>query len=234
MFILININRMKKIKKIFPIAVAALTLTAVTSGCDPDAPIDRPTFDFASDHTWSFTGELVDGGGTVTQIWSDAVVVFWDHEKTTFDGGYYGEDLKADWIDNPPYGTLFSWKMVADGAENLCPGDWQVPHVVDFIFLDLALCGAVDPYSIREEADEVAKYMDLWGGTLGGAFVRENRGREGQGLHGGYWTLAENDAESAHLFAFEINDVTHSVYPAPVAYNLKSVGFQLRCVKYLY
>ena len=218
-------------RKFILLAVAAVTLMA--SDCNHDAPDQTDTLNayFLTDNVWTITGDLIDGGGTATQTWSDAVVIAEALGKTTFNGGDWDGPFYADWFDNPGYGTLFSFEAVKEYQDQLCPGDWCVPSVVDFQFLDRALGGTGTGRQYSQTL--VENYLNQWGGTYGGLCYDGEFRLLIEGKSGVYWSSTEFNPKAAHGLFFVMSDSEETVYAHdPTEEFMKYVGSQLRCVKW--
>jgi hypothetical protein len=131
--------------------------------------------------------------------------------KTNFDGGS-SPTFKADYRDHiygtNTYGSWFSWCMVVQYGNVLCPSPWKVPSKDDFV-------------TYAGSDTDIKSGVDGW--QLGGYAADGSTGDLNS--HGYYWssTLIDvNQAYAAHVYGgwFEPQD-----------YRNRYGGFQLRCVK---
>jgi len=176
---------------------------------------------FASNHEWKIIND------TITQIWSDAITAT-RCQKTSFNGGDWS-NLNADCRSNPDYpGDFFSWCAIMRFAEQLCPAPWRIPTVDDFINLDIALGGT--GRSRTDDTIILAKYINLWGGFLGG-YCNSVGDVEAQSLAARYWSQTSRDNSVFHLI-FTSSDFTPSARIIPnLLLMFKMNGQSLRCVR---
>ena len=175
---------------------------------------------FATTQTWKISG------GSITQVWSDAVEII--GAKDDYNGGNSTDGYRIDFGANKsPYkGSLFSWRAVAETA-NLCPPPWRVPTQQDFINLDKALGGTGENRKNSELVTFIIpKHLGDWGGAFGGCF--SNGTLYQQGVVGYYWSQSESSSDSNRGF-YLFFSTNGDVYPQ-MSY-FKSSGFTLRCVR---
>ncbi len=167
---------------------------------------------FATSETWTVG----------TQIWSDAVQTTICSGKTDFDGGTTGSYLAAC-RSNPDYkGDLFSWEMINQYKDYLCPNGWRVPTKDDFVALDIALGGTGE--NSQSDATLLDRYLTTWGGSYGG---RANSGALfDQGSNAYYWSQTESTAVNSYHSCLLSSG---TIYPQN--YNNKNLGYALRCVR---
>ncbi|MCL2683179.1 MAG: hypothetical protein FWE63_06850, partial [Bacteroidales bacterium] len=98
------------------------------AGCNGNIPGwggSLGTVSFATDSIWVIG----------TQVWSDAVQATNCSSRTSYNGGSAG-NFNADCRSKPDYkGDFFSWCAVVRFQNELCPGNWRVPTMQDFIDL---------------------------------------------------------------------------------------------------
>jgi hypothetical protein len=128
--------------------------------------------------------------------------------RTTFDGGS-SEPFKADYRDHShntnTYGSWFSWCMVAQYADVLCPSPWHVPTRYEFVTY------------------EMAETTTLKGGVHGwllGGFVAAKVGEEGY-----YWSSTPNTS----FYGYHVHVYDNSFYRD--SFSVRRQGMSLRCVK---
>ncbi|MDR2906593.1 MAG: hypothetical protein LBU91_01210 [Bacteroidales bacterium] len=192
-------------------------LPPAPTGCNTDTPgwgNELGTVSFATDETWTVGN----------QVWSDAVQTTNCSNRTTYNGRAEG-DFNADCRSNPSYkGDLFSWCAVSRYEDILCPDEWRVPTVNDFIDLDKAFGGS-GGYSQMGPAHR-DKYLNNLGSVYGGFCDISGRLME-QGLSTGYWSSSEQSSDVAyHLNLWK---EFGTVYPQ--GYDPKDIGLTLRCVR---
>lgn len=177
---------------------------------------------FASDQTW-------DLGGVV---WSDAVEITGGETKLTYDGGNHNTGgYKSDFRHNPDSnykGDFFSWCAVVRHQEVLCPDEWRVPTVDDFVALDKALGGNG---TNQTGTQIVPKYLSDWGGQLAG-WVPYDSPTKGNPIYspevnGMYWTANEYNEYEGNLLLLGAPGGSNQ----PLNHTGKGVGSILRCVK---
>ncbi len=159
-----------------------------------------------------------------SQTWSDAVQTVVCSGKTSFDGGS-SVNYKADCRSNPGQkGDLFSWEMVRQYKDYLCPAPWRVPTKEDFKNLDIALGGTGELQANSTLRD---KYLATWGGTYGGACAH-NGALTHQGTKAAYWSSSEYGSD----FGYYLNFLsTGSIVHPQNSDNSKDLGNSLRCVR---
>jgi hypothetical protein len=175
--------------------------------------------------TFDLTGK-VDFVGAETQTNSGLIFsapVRITETKTVFDGG--GSDgstnlFKADYRnhqstsgtdDTGTFGSWFSWCMVKQYEDILCPGAWRVPTVNDFV-----------NYSNAELADNTKPGMHGW--LLGGSVTRNEISHRGS--LGFYWS-SNDTGNSDNGYAA----VIRSSYFSTSSVEFRYRGLTLRCVK---
>jgi uncharacterized protein (TIGR02145 family) len=155
-----------------------------------------------------------------SQTWSAPVVATYC-DKTSYQGSE-ANGYKADCRKNPdkPSGHYFSWCLVSQYSEQLCPSPWRAPTRDDFCLLDKL----VRDVSVCSNSNLDALFVELWGGTYGGYY---NSG--GHIIYLGttafYWSPLAFDDKAGVAFAY----ASGSVYPQ--YYQEKHYGIQVRCVK---
>ncbi|MDR2085690.1 MAG: hypothetical protein LBP72_00785 [Dysgonamonadaceae bacterium] len=139
--------------------------------------------------------------------------------KTTFDGGS-NPNFKADYRDHlnlsgvndtDSLGSWFSWCMVAQYADVLCPGQWQVPTKQNF----------QDYAGVDYSTTAIHEGIDDW---LLGGLATSSDGR-GQGIFGYYWSYSRSGMDMAYRARVSSGDF----YPAD--FVGRNEGYSLRCVK---
>jgi len=136
--------------------ITAGTITAITDATKCPGYVQYPysncaastvtlgTVGFASTKTWP----IKDANGIVVQTWSAPVTATACRKITysgTATGSSYNADCRSNNGNNPAphstYGDLFSWCMIAQYGEMLCPQSdgWRVPTAEDFCYLDVTL-----------------------------------------------------------------------------------------------
>lgn len=179
---------------------------------------------FATDSTW-VVGD---------QEWSDAVQTTVCSGKTDFKGV---NKTSSEWIyladcrSNPGQkGDLFSWQMVNDYRDFLCPDGWRVPTSDDFVNLDKGLGGTGGAREGNPEINEFihTNYLnpERWGGELSG-YVDVERGLQYPGEEVYYWSQTEQSNDLAHY----LNLFDKGIVLGTWAYTTKSNGHTLRCVR---
>jgi uncharacterized protein (TIGR02145 family) len=222
-----NKKTMRKI--LFTTAIIGLLFT----GCKKeDKPNEEPGWDtslgratFATDSIWAISGN------GITQIWSDAVQTVNCSNKTSFNGGdFLTSNYNIDCRSNPNYkGDLFSWRAVSELKDELCPKDWRVPTLQDFIDLDIAL-GGTGSAGIDNSGQNNPilrdKYLNVWGGAYGGTAANGISSIQQQGLQACYWSQSDHIQGTGHNLRF---NASGDVNPQNRAN--KAAGFTLRCVR---
>jgi hypothetical protein len=133
--------------------------------------------------------------------------------KTAFDGGS-DPNFKADYrdhsADTDTYGSWFSWCMVMQYEDVLCPGTWRVPTRDEFVAYRNA------------EGSTVKSGMHGW---LMGGYTDPNSTLWGVGETGTYWSSTGINAVRCY-FAHIYED-----FFEPQDYTDRGNGFSLRCVR---
>lgn len=179
---------------------------------------------FKTDSTW-----IIVSGDSIRQEWSDVVMATGCKKDSYL--GYItaqGGDI-ADCRQNEGYGDLFSWVMVSDYQDKLCPNGWRVPTAEDFKALNMALGG--QDVMLGSYYSSVAirdSFLTRWGGTYGGRCGMSGE-LEYQGLRGIYWSLSEIGSPNDRWGNFLSFYSDGAIYP----YDWASMfaGMMLRCVK---
>jgi uncharacterized protein (TIGR02145 family) len=187
------------------------------------------------------------------QIWSDVVVAA-NCNKTDFNGGGLVDSIRmhvfrADCRSvSAVRGSMFSWEMVNQFGDLLCPHPWRVPTRQDFMNLDTALGGSgknsfnhIRRETIWDEEQEIyridtvrvwqevlSKYTGTtWGGVYTGRCGADG-GSIGRGTIGTYWSQSEFGPGGGFYLLY-----TTTGHIAPQGSELfgRSIGRYLRCVK---
>ena len=187
-------------------ATGTLTIQpAITyTGCNPST-LTLTGVGFASTVTYTRNGITISAYVTVSTC-----------NKENYDGGF-DPPFNADCRSNPGYdGDLFSWCMVAQHAEKLCPSGWRVPTYND------ACKYAGLPDQCEYTAIELYPPTDGWQYTgLGGA--TDYMGHQGQRAYA--WTSTPHTDYCAKYIEIDENGMA-------VDWGWKrGLGFSLRCVK---
>jgi uncharacterized protein (TIGR02145 family) len=178
------------------------------------------TVSFASSIIWTIGN----------QVWSDAVTAT-ACNKTNYDGGSINSS-NADCRSNPGFfGDFFSWCAVARFQNELCPDDWRVPLVQDFIDLDFALGGTGNAQENNPLHRD--RYLNDWGGVYTGFFngsVIQNPNTMAY-----YWSLSVVPVppSSRHVLFFTRANTRNpdSVWPDWWLVTGGIIGITLRCVR---
>jgi uncharacterized protein (TIGR02145 family) len=202
--------------------------------CNRDAiSFELGTQSFATAQTW------IVGTGENRQEWSDAVKMSGcDKDNFSTAGSILeGDGFTTDCRNaiNGFDGHYFSWCFVMRFANLLCPGDWRVPTMDDFVRLHTNL-----GYEMPPETGGVPIIDYTYIGTSGTGAEAENRGgtwggsrftgwgTSASGLTGTtlyYWSSTEGDPGSARLLG--VNATT--VFPRMA--SMISNGMPVRCVR---
>ncbi len=192
---------------------------------------DWGTASFASDTAW------VVGN----QKWSDAVQTTVCSGKTTFAGGVMPppiSNFSADCRSNPGRkGDVFSWEMVNQFGNALCPEGWRVPTKEDFEALNTEFGGA-NLLGEGHDYDAVttliyATYLnpEKWGGDLAGFLPYPGPPNPVQGgMHAWYWSKTEVDASKSYVLRLVDIPSTPSAGIFIANDATKEQGLSLRCV----
>jgi uncharacterized protein (TIGR02145 family) len=206
----------------YPYAVAAIgiagCINASTSGSIKIYPAGTDEYGCVSSNLtlgavgFASTVTHVVSGAYGSQTWSAPVTAAYC-EKTTYNGSTtdaYQSDCRNNTLVT--YGHLFSWCMVKQYADQLCPDPWRVPNYEDYNTLNRNLAGG-------GAAVLIAVWGDYFGGSCG------NHGNlDRQGSSATYWTSTQYDHDYSYYLSHNYTVVT--VYRYDMSY-----GFQLRCVK---
>ena len=177
------------------------------------------TISFATTEIWIIPA----AHGISQQVWSDAVQAVNCGNRTTFVGGTT-DNFNADCRSNPDQkGDLFSWCAVIRFQDLLCPGDWRVPTMQDFINLDIAMGGSGNNGLGSLEIINLT-YVAQWGGVFGGTCLPDGS-LSNQGFWGSYWSQTESGV-SARFLALDANGGR-----GPQRSSARNHGYTLRCVR---
>jgi uncharacterized protein (TIGR02145 family) len=146
--------------------------------------------------------------------------------KTTFDAGS-SEPYKADYRnhqvsssdpadDTGTFGSWFSWCMVAQYADVLCPSPWRVPTRGDFSMY------AAGSESYSSSISAIHNGLDGW---QSGVSCSNDGHPNNPHPDGYYWSSTPNGTDKAYYAASEPN------YFFPQFARIRDMGFTLRCVK---
>jgi uncharacterized protein (TIGR02145 family) len=192
-----------------------ITVTAITNCTTPTLVITPADAEFINNNTPLYTRN------SITLSTPVKITV----SKTDFAGGS-SPNFKADYRDhstNPDYGSWFSWCMVAQYNDVLCPGEWRVPSVEDFCkYANGSESNTGTTGSIYgRPADQVSDAIDGWllGGYADGSYADE------LGSRGHYWSSTEGGS------SFGYNALVRSINFLPMDNTSRYYGFSLRCVK---
>jgi uncharacterized protein (TIGR02145 family) len=180
-------------------------------GCNVK-PLNLGTVGFTSAQTW------VVG----SQTWSAPVTATYC-AKTTYSGGT--NPFNADCRNNPDssYPPLFSWCMIVQFGDQLCPSPWRVPTfdencTLNKVLLSTATCNNVN-----------TGFQSFYTGTTFGAvlpgMVRPNNtyGEQGDSWYGANKDEIDDDNTSVHMSYISQTYAKHVI--------TKGFGFSLRCIK---
>ena len=160
-----------------------------------------------------------------TQVWSDAVMAERARGKSTYgDGATDADGRLIDCIENGDYADLFSWGVVNKYGDYMCPGDWRVPTMDDFVTLDKALGGTGINYQWDNEL--VAKYGADWGLEYCGMVNASNNTLADQGAAGTCWSDTR-DGTTDYYYYHRV----HILQVQPVSRSSPNQGSAVRCVK---
>ncbi|MDR2086990.1 MAG: fibrobacter succinogenes major paralogous domain-containing protein [Dysgonamonadaceae bacterium] len=135
---------------------------------------------------------------------------------TQFDGGS-SAPYKADYRDHTSasntnlYGSWFSWCMVVQYKDILCPGTWHVPTSNEF-----------QQYYNAEPSGTVKSGIHGW--LLGGYVLSSST--YNVGTSGNYWSSTPNGTDGAYNAYVYLSSSFSSQF-----YANRYVGFSLRCVR---
>jgi hypothetical protein len=141
--------------------------------------------------------------------------------KTDFDGGSPNHNYKADYrdhsVDTDTYGSWFSWCMVVQYADVLCPTPWRVPTYTDLV----GYSGIINYTSANNSTTSIYAGMDGW---LLGGILTSNSPQVGQ--VGEYWTPSKvHNQLRANYAGVNSNGFWPWLDTRP------DYGLSLRCVK---
>ena len=203
---------------------------ASARGCNSTSTLPRGSVTYGNTSNANPAVGAVNIGG---RMWSRPVFVS-SCDKTGFNGGSNGNfnsDCRRSHATDrnyPDYGDLFSWCAVVRYASSLCPAPWRVPTNSDFCDLDNALggpspCTAVG--TAHSTSGVAAKYVSQWSGARGGFYNTGSSGIVYQGSYGYYWASSEYNDDNGFRMYFNSSEA------GPQAWNIKSLGYAVRCVK---
>lgn len=220
-------------------ALGTTTITVTTNSEGKQAhctvtvsSLGEMTFTFRTSTTWPVTN------GTITQQWSDVVMCEAARGKTAF-MGKDGTTFVADLRENEGYGDLYSWTFLDEYADEMCPDEWRVPTMQEFVDLNTAfggtgvtdmMPGVIPPMEgIESDPVVVAKYSDpaIWGGELAGR-VKADGTMERVGDMMMYWSGTEDPASDgfySHFLQLGMGSASIKVS------GDKGAGMNVRCIK---
>jgi uncharacterized protein (TIGR02145 family) len=178
------------------------------TGCTT-ASLPLGTVGFTSSTTYSRYGLTISSPVTVTYCNG--------RTYANFDGGSSGA-YKADCATNyysTAYGNWFSWCMVAQYADLLCPGEWRVPTREDY-------CQLVNGSSTN--CNMLSSTFDNVVGSAYAGYAYSGSFSDG-GSYGYYWTSTAHTSDFAYTLYF--NDSQTFPQYHVTRYN----GYPLRCVR---
>jgi uncharacterized protein (TIGR02145 family) len=160
-------------------------------------------------------------GAYGSQTWSAPVVATYC-DKVSYNGGE-ANGYKADCRRNPdnPSGHYFSWCMMSQYGEQLCPSPWRTPNQSDFCTLDKNLRNSYECQSNYL----IALYVNNWGATGNDSYM--NYETSHSWLVCNYWSSTSSDPRYAYLLHGDLA----SGYVVMTTFNHKFYGYQVRCVK---
>ncbi len=208
-------------------AGAAKAITVPVPGCS-DNDYELGTAGFSSTTTWIVGSQTWSAPATASAC-----------QKSNYNGGT-AAPYKADCRTISGYaGNLFSWCMIMNNADRLCPSPWRVPTKDDFVNLDKALGGS----GINRSYDPTiqAKYTatsgtpgQYWGARYDGLCFGDgglygiSDGTAGWSM---FWSSSEYSADSAiDLYLVYLSDSPY-YHLYPNTSHPKSYGLRLRCVR---
>ncbi|MDR2906416.1 MAG: Ig-like domain-containing protein [Bacteroidales bacterium] len=182
------------------------------------------TASFATDSTW-IVGN---------QEWSDVVQVTGcdktDYQGTGAESGTYNADCRS----NPGQkGHLFSYEMIAQFGDVLCPEGWRVPTNEDFI----ALGSTFGEFTLNDSMYLVNNYLGTWGATTSGECTATGvlRYQEDDATNAhrdaSYWSQSPNTGGTAAMAGHKFHLRINTKFLDPKALTVKSTGIALRCIK---
>lgn len=176
------------------------------------------TASFATDSTWKVG----------TQEWSDAVQTTICSGKETYNGGE-NPNFLADCRSNPGQkGNLFSWQMVSEYGNVLCPEGWHVPTAEDFKALDVAFGGAGAGTSIADSVNCINNYIGRWGATLNGECDATGVISKTD-ANANYWSSTTHATITQAAYKQMVARLTYTV--SSPGLSMKPTGSALRCVR---
>jgi uncharacterized protein (TIGR02145 family) len=190
-------------------AIATGNITVpLPAGCVP-ATLNLETIGFTSTQTYNRNGLTISSPVTATYC----------NRRTSsnFNGGSSGS-YKADCATNyysTAYGNWFSWCLVAQYGDQLCPPPWRVPTREDHCML------------VNNSTTNCNTLGSTFNGVVGYAYtgyaisLSHNYG----GSNGYYWSTTESSAANAYSLRFNGSNT----YPQNL--GAKYYGFALRCVR---
>ncbi|MDR0729979.1 MAG: hypothetical protein LBF19_07670 [Prevotellaceae bacterium] len=192
-------------------ATGTITVNLAVIGCIP-ASLNLGTVGFSSTTTYSRNGLIISSPVTAT---------YCNNRCGSFDGDS-GNDFKADcaWIVSAGtagfLGRLFSWCMVMQYADQLCPSPWRVPTKEDHCRLvngDPGICT-----TLSESFNGKYGYFYTGYASSSGCYSY---------MKGYYWSSTENNDSSAYCLYFDFA----SGRTIPQTTRSKAYGHGLRCVR---
>ncbi|MDR0729653.1 MAG: fibrobacter succinogenes major paralogous domain-containing protein [Prevotellaceae bacterium] len=176
----------------------------VAAGCIP-ATFSLGAVGFTSNDIYSRNGLIISSPVTAT---------YCTGRCSSFDGGSSGA-FKADCAPSSLFsGHLFSWCMVMQYADQLCPSPWRVPTAEDHCLL---VNGSTSNYTgIESTFNNVVGYA-YTGSALSGSCSTLS--------YGYYWSSSEHSDVGAYFLGF------NSITTNPQTNSFKNYGFALRCVQ---
>jgi uncharacterized protein (TIGR02145 family) len=197
-----------------------IVVAAITNCTTPTLAITPANVEFTNNNTPLYTRN------SITLSTPVKITV----SKTAFDGGGSSAPYKADYRnhqksnsdptdDTDNYGSWFSWCMVAQYNDVLCPGEWRIPSRNDFITYSDGITG--DNYSITGGTHD-SPGVDGWlfGSNTDGSSVGS------VGTDGYYWSSTLYDGLNGCYYAY----VSSSRF-YPQSFINRNAGFSLRCVR---
>jgi uncharacterized protein (TIGR02145 family) len=123
----------------------------------------------------------------------------------------------AKHFSNTEYGNLFSWCMVMQYADQLCPSPWRVPTMNDFCQIvngSQTSCGENRDIIVNTNGWVYGNYYAYWGGD---AYIC---------TCSYYWSSTIVDESQARIF-----DLSQCCRSKPAGPHVKGSALSLRCVQ---
>jgi uncharacterized protein (TIGR02145 family) len=188
--------------------IQVIDCNANLSGCAPST-LSLGTVGFKSTSTYTQNGLIMSSAVTVTYC-----------AKTAYSGTATGGLFNADCRSNDyPVGQLFSWCMVQQYADVLCPSDWRVPTKEDFCKIANGGDGS--------NCSTGSRGNDFWWEYGNHALADGTLYPSPRDEFGDYWSLSEYDLWRG--YSADAREDEDKLDPAVNAD--KSWGLILRCVK---